>query len=470
MAKIQIPQLQHWIEQRRQSIMHPSWILGVPIEKINWHMPTVIGNMATMQPIHVPPNVGRDRRNLARLQAMESAIPLVSAPPQWERSPSRQQGMRFVRASSIENLMGIYEGEYEDEFLDIPLADVSLPDPKTMLSISHGYLINILISNDYNLWGRWRHWQNLYLAGELTKGEEIPHIPFCDQVDYPAEMMEFLLDQVSPLWRRDAAQKQYIVHYFLRYMLWAFGHHAQPNQPIDAWDGRAHDRLSYVLPRYMRRLLLFPTAHFSLMLQDMLGTQTIPQGRAVTLAKGIFPGRRNDHRDSLLVMPEPCGTTALAASNHTYEIHGIGTDPWMAIATILDCYLFAPWVVFPFRWLGDRDSENNILDVIARTQVVMDGQKVSPNFFRQSDPDPDAPDLRPFQIVRRLDLDFEQEPVPEIDLAAELMLRLVDNTPVLLFNQAVPLLPETQMWLPGSGEMPPQLSPQPDRKLLPPGQ
>ena len=469
MGKIQIPQLQHWIEQRRENIMHPSWILGVPIEQINWHMPVIVGDIATIQPIYVPPNVGRDRQNLARLQEMESNIPLVSAPPGWTRSPSHQEGMRFVRMKTRANLMGIYEGDFEDQFLNISPRDLPI-ESKALMAIEPGYLLTLLISNDYNLWGRWRHWQNVYLEGELTNGEEIPHIPFCNQSDYPAEMMEFLLDQVSPIWRRDAAQKQYIVHYFLRYMLWAFGHHAQPNQPIDAWDGRAHDRLSYVLPRYMRRLLLFPTAHFSLMLQEMLGTQTIPQSRAVNLAKGIFPGRRNDHRDSLLVMPEPCGTTALAASNHTYEIHGIGTDPWMAIATILDCYLFAPWAVFPFRWLGDRDSEENILTVIARTQMVMDAQKVSPQFFRQSDPDPDAPDLRPFQIVRRLDLDFEQEPDPEIDLAAALKLRLVDNTPVMLFNQAVLLLPETQMWLPSSGEIPPQLSPQPDRKLLPPGQ
>ena len=97
-------------------------------------------------------------------------------------------------------------------------------------------------------------------------------------------------------------------------------------------------------------------------------------------------------------------------------------------------------------------------------------QKYQPIADGFRDPDPDAPDLRPFQIVRRLDLDFEQEPDPEIDLAAALKLRLVDNTPVMLFNQAVLLLPETQMWLPSSGEIPPQLSPQPDRKLLPPGQ
>jgi hypothetical protein len=61
-------------------------------------------------------------------------------------------------------------------------------------------------------------------------------------------MMEFLLDQISPVWRRDAVQRQHIVHYFLRYMLWAFGHHAQPTQPLDLWDGRAHDRLSYACP------------------------------------------------------------------------------------------------------------------------------------------------------------------------------------------------------------------------------
>lgn len=453
MSEVQVSRLQEIVDQRRRDIVHPSWIMGVPIDQINWHLPTIVGDVVTAQPIYMPEAVGRDRQNLARLQAKTLGLPLNSAPVGWERSPNRQRGIRFQVARSISNLMGFYEEEVDEYSVDVDLSPDDLRaiaptlNQKAVRMVDHGYLLDLLIANDYNIWGRWRHWQNLYLKGAIAQTDAIPWIPFCDPPQYSADIMEFFLDQVSPRWRTGSTQRRAVVEYFLRYMLWALGHHAQPTQPIDLWDGSAHDRLSYCLPKYLRRLLLFPAGHFSLMVQDLLNLEMLPQGRANTLVKGIFPGRRNDYRTSLLVMPEPCGTVALAASNHTYEIHAISTDPWRAIATILDCYLFAPWVVFPFRWLGEAAPDSSILDIIARTQTLMNGQKVSRHFFRQSEADPTAPDLRPFQIVRRVDLelDFEQETV---DLAAELTIRLVNNAPVLPFSQAVPLPPATQLWLP----------------------
>lgn len=476
MSEVQVSRLQEIVNQRRRDIVHSSWITGAKIDQINWHMPVIIDGIATTQPIYVPPGVGHDRKNLARLQSEQIGAPLQSAPIDWERSPSRQRGVRFMQVQSIDNLFGIYEGNEPGIDLDVSPQEFSeiassRLDLKSIKMIDHGYLIDLLISQDYNIWGRWRHWQNLYLKGSIDQTDAIPWIPFCDPPEYASDVMEFFLDQVSPLWRRDAAQRRYVVEFFLRYMLWAFGHHAQPTQPLDVWDGRAHDRLSYVLPRYLRRLLLFPAGHFSLLVQDLLNIKMLPQGRANTLVKSIFPGRRNDYRESLLVMPEPCGTVAIAASNHTYEIHAISTDPWRAIATLLDCYLFAPWVVFPFRWIGEADPYGNILDIIARTQQVMEGQRVDRHFFRQSDSDPDAPDLRPFQIVRRIDLelDFAQDNY-RVDLAEELTIRLVNNSPVLPFSQAVPLPPETQLQLPNATDVRKLLQKSPDRKELPPSQ
>ncbi|MFQ3615872.1 MAG: hypothetical protein SNJ57_09325 [Cyanobacteriota bacterium] len=453
MSEVQVSRLQEIIDQRRRDIVHPSWITGVPIEQISWHLPTIVGNVLTAQPIYVPEAVARDRQNLARLQAKTLGLPLTPAPIDWERSPNCQRGIRFHVARSIDNLMGYYGEESEDHSIDLDVSPDDLRaiaptlNHKAVRMVDHGYLLDILISNDYNVWGRWLHWQKLYRNGAIDPAESIPWIPFCDQPQYANDIMEFFLDQISPRWRSDPAQRRAVAEYFLRYMLWALGHHAQPNQPIDLWDGGAHDRLSYCLPKYIRRLLLFPAGHFSLMAEDLLGLDMLPQARANTLVKSIFPGRRNDYRASLLVMPEPCGTVALAASNHTYEIHAISTDPWRAIATLLDCYLFAPWVVFPFRWLGETVPESNILDIIARTQQLINGQRVSRHFFRQAEADPDAPDLRPFQIVRRInfELEFEQG---TIDLASELTIRLVNNLPMLPFSQAVPLPPETKLWLP----------------------
>jgi hypothetical protein len=478
MANIALPLFREVLERRQQAIAHPSWILGVKIDKINWHMPALIGNRPVMQEVFMPYGVARDPENLERLQQVTSREPLLQPDPNWERSPTRQRGVRFHRAQTFENLMGIYEAadDYSTEVLDIPVD--ALPEAglqaNSIEAMHHGWLVSHLMATDYNLWGRWFHWQSLYLDGALEKNERIPQMPFnCDVVPRVQEIMDHWLDQIDRRWRTNDQIREQVVHYLMRYLLWAFGHCSEPVKPFDHFDGRVHDRLSQVVPPLLRQLFLYPAAHFSSYLgREMLGHRTLLQNRANSLAKSMFPGRRNDYREAPLILPEIDGSAVLAASNHTYEIHGLSTDPWRARAALLDAYLFAPWFVFPFKWMTDFAWNDggyetaNLLQAVGRTHLVMQSQKLSEDWFSKTEPSQDAPDLRPIELRERkqndlLDGDASTDP------GVEALAAMFAGAPILKYPVALPTPPSTALQLPSSTDLQELLGLAPTKKKPP---
>lgn len=292
------------------------------------------------------------------------------------------------------------------------------------------------------------------------KNQRILQTPFnCDVAPRAQEILEHWLDQIDYRWRNNETIRQQAAHYLMRYLLWSLGHCSEPVKPFDHFDGRVHDRLSQVVPHELRQLFLYPAAHFSsYLLREILGYRTLLQNRANSLVKSIFLGRRNDYRESPLVLPEVDGSVVLAASNHTYEIHGLSTDPWRARAALLDAYLFAPWFVFPFKWMTDFAWTNgeyeaaNLLQLVGRTHLAMQQQKVPDDWFSKTEPSEDAPDLRPIELRQRKQnelLEEEESTDPGVDALAAMF----SGAPILKYPIALPTPPNTALQLPNSTDL-----------------
>jgi hypothetical protein len=85
----------------------------------------------------------------------------------------------------------------------------------------------------------------------------------------------------------------------------------------------------------------------------------------------------------------------LAASNHSYRLYGADIDPTVIKATLVNGYLYAPWLVKPFPFL---DGAN--LDPRQALKISNSLAQTKPDYHKNTKPDPNGDQYAP--IKRRI--------------------------------------------------------------------
>jgi hypothetical protein len=142
--------------------------------------------------------------------------------------------------------------------------------------------------------------------------------------------------------------------YFLDWLLYGFGHKGQPQPPEEKAEYQgASDRLYQVFN--LETLLAYPHDYLGDILAENqhgrhVGFFPTPMHVSEFMAQMVIG--EGDAR--IKTVMDPCvgtGRMLLAASNHSYRLYGCDINPTVIKATLINGYLYAPWMVKPFSFL-----------------------------------------------------------------------------------------------------------------------
>ncbi|MCG3212518.1 MAG: hypothetical protein FOGNACKC_06188 [Anaerolineae bacterium] len=227
------------------------------------------------------------------------------------------------------------------------------PKPDVSPDLAHGWLLPALLVCDSAMYGRWDYWADCALAGELPDAP----IPAMDWVDgdtlrNPArKMLEACLDSIPRHGSWQGWSGWQYFDYFLDWLLFGFGHQGQPELPpeppgcagasarlyqvfcVEAMLGWPHDYFGDILAEnhHGRGLGFYPTP--------------MPVSRLMAMMLGV---NRTD------TVSDPCcgtGRMLLAASDYSLRLYGQDINGTVIKATLVNGYLYAPWLVRPLPFL-----------------------------------------------------------------------------------------------------------------------
>lgn len=225
-----------------------------------------------------------------------------------------------------------------------------------------GFLVPALLHSDTLTHGRWDYltacWLSCEEKGTLPQ-EPIPQIAF-RSVPAPTvwKMLTNALDAVPQHayggWSGWSGSTYF--RYFLEWLLYGFHHPGQPALPEEpAGCEGASERLLQLLD-----LALWQQAPYDyfgdLLAQNAYGKRQgfypTPHTIAELMARMTIEGTAPDTR--VLTVCDPCvgtGRLLLHASNYSLRLYGMDIDPLVCQATLVNGYLFAPWLVRPLPHL-----------------------------------------------------------------------------------------------------------------------
>ncbi len=234
----------------------------------------------------------------------------------------------------------------------ITTATAKKPTPLTSpLQLQHGWLVPLMLDIDAFLWRRWTHWCETTTAGHI-----IAAIPTIEWQRHQAgfAMLDRTLCAVTGDgdWRGWSSWSSF--DYFMDWLLFAFGHRGQPELPQEpSGSPGASERLYQTFN--LETLLAFPYDYFGEILAENrhgrhLGFYPTPMHVSTLMAEMTLG--EEDARDKTVC--DPCvgtGRMLLAASNRSYRLYGCDINPTVIKATLVNGYLYAPWLVRPFPFL-----------------------------------------------------------------------------------------------------------------------
>jgi hypothetical protein len=230
--------------------------------------------------------------------------------------------------------------------------------------LQHGWLLPYLLQADDFLWQRWTHWHETALAGKPVA--LIPQIQW-ERHEAGFKMLERSLTAISRHgdWRGWNSWSSF--DYFMDWLLFGFGHKGQPKLPKEPEEG-ANERLYQIFN--LETLLAYPHDYLGDILAENhhgrhLGFYPTPVPLCQTMAQMIIG--EEDARTRTVC--DPCvgtGRMLLAASNYSYRLYGCDINPTVIKATLVNGFLYAPWLVRPFAFLDPPLCEPS------RSQAVSD--------------------------------------------------------------------------------------------------
>jgi hypothetical protein len=262
------------------------------------------------------------------------------------------------------------------------------PDCGPQKPLSHGWMLPYLLAADDFTWKRWSHWHDLMQAGKIG-GNAIPQIQWCSHGSPAArKMRERSLDCITHDGNWKGWSSWSYFNYLMEWLLYAFGHPGQNEEPQEPSGAEgASNRLYQIFN--LETLLAYPYDFFG----DILAENQ--HGRRA----GFFPTPMNvveaivrmtilDDDARTKTVCDPCvgtGRMILVASNYSYRLYGADIDGTVIKATLVNGYLYAPWLVKPFPFLDgpnlDLNQSGAISDSLARTK---------PDYYENTTPDPNG--------------------------------------------------------------------------------
>jgi hypothetical protein len=250
-------------------------------------------------------------------------------------------------------------------------------DPALSRDLQAGFLLPYLLDFDALTYRRWDYWLEAMEAGRLPE-QPIPKIDFLASANTRArKMLETTLDRIPVYGSWQSMGAWEFFRYLLQWMLWGFGHpgYEEPKEPdgcegasmrvyqtlnICAWMLWPYDLLGDLLAEnaYGKSQGFFPTPMCLCKLTD-----------AMLNMEQMEDIRRHAVHDPAV----GTGRFLLAASNHCLRLSGQDIDPMMCMATLVNGYLFAPWLVKPFPFLRDEKPDCSQTNRVAERETTQNG-------------------------------------------------------------------------------------------------
>ena len=234
------------------------------------------------------------------------------------------------------------------------------PEPDLHRDLSHGWLLPALLSLDACLWQRWDYWLLCHEHAQEHDGAlpESP-IPRLDLLSFPhtatRKMLEASLNCIPQHGSWQTWGGSVYFDYFLSWLLFGFGHKGQCDLPPEPSGCKgASNRLYQVF--CLDVLLLWPYDYWGDLLQESSygkgqGFYPTPHTLCEAMTRMLLD-EQGDHRRETVC--DPCvgtGRMLLHASNHSLRLYGMDIDPTLCKATLVNGYLYAPWMVRPLPYL-----------------------------------------------------------------------------------------------------------------------
>lgn len=291
------------------------------------------------------------------------------------------------------------------------LANYDPPKPKADFTpaegaIYRGWLLPYLLKADAMTWRRWEHWAEVMTAGQIIPDRPIPRIEFEPMALGTAtyKHLEKCLNLVPRYgeWRTWSNWNNF--DYFCDWLLYGFGHLAELPKEPEGCDGacaRLYQFFNVV------QFLAYPSDYFGDILAENahgrhLGFYPTPLCICTMMAAMTF-GDEDCRAKSFC---DPCigtGRFPLVASNYTYRIFGMDINPTVIKCTLINGYLYAPWLVKPFpfldRVLTDATPEESA--ALSEKMVELAPAHAAP-YLENTEPDPVAQTwASPIRVRRR---------------------------------------------------------------------
>jgi hypothetical protein len=243
------------------------------------------------------------------------------------------------------------------------------PDPNLHRDLERGWLLPYLLRCDELTWDRWGYWYRLMLKGALPP-EQIPQIEFLSEGGRSGgqftsdsagwsrvmKLWEHNFDQVAPYWQ-GWGSREYI-EYVLDWLLFGFGANAEA--PKELTPGSS-DRLYQTFD--LGPMLLWPYDYLGDIFAEMAigkhaGFYPTPHS-VVKMMVDVLMVDKTDKDMRLATTCDPCSGTGrmlLFASNHSLCLAGQDVNPLVVKASLVNGFLYAPWMVKPIQWAWEQSN------------------------------------------------------------------------------------------------------------------
>lgn len=228
--------------------------------------------------------------------------------------------------------------------------------------MKHGWMLPALLQIDSMIWGRWEYWHQLTFFSIFSKkfpdeiclpDDPIPQIEFGEKHSMVEKMVLQCIDIICD----DGYHFHKAVEFFLDWLLWGFGHISQPIMPIYGSEGKVHEKLYQVFQ--LGWLQTYPYDYLGSIMAEYgvnKGLQFYPTPMNVCgfMTKMAMPRLdKADPEDTRLTTTlDPCvgtGRFLLYASNYSLALNGQDISELMIKTTLVNAYMYAPWVARPIR-------------------------------------------------------------------------------------------------------------------------
>ncbi len=260
-------------------------------------------------------------------------------------------------------------------------------DPNLQRDLQHGWLLPYLLRIDSYTWQRWDYWYRTTEAGKLLD-ELIPKVEFyCGgnmaegMNSNPMRHLEKCLNLIPQYGSWQGWSGWQYFDYFLDWLLFGFGHPGQPELPQEpAGAEGACMRLYQTYDLHWQ--LLFPWDYWGGILAENnhgkhLGFYPTPHNVVNLMTLMLFEGTEEKQKDQRIqTVCDPClgtGRMLLYASNYSLRLYGMDINPTVIKSSLVNGYLYAPWMVKPFPFL----------DCIQLAAVTLDGKTVATHLSDQ---------------------------------------------------------------------------------------